>query len=150
LYWNWLRLVRSSKDKAVWLFLSPNQNIYYRCVGEGFLDCDQHTPRVSDSGSYKLFELPGRPAFVKVGEDLSATEVVTIMDTVLIKRGKCEGASPIVRTQLANHGQQDHHGSELEQDALFEIEGPDEDGCVWICIEQAATRQFKRFPHEGA
>lgn len=20
-----------------------------------------------------------------------------------------------------------------EQDALFEIEGPDEDGCVWIC-----------------
>ena len=23
--------------------------------------------------------------------------------------------------------------SEPEQDALFEIEGPDEDGCVWIC-----------------
>jgi hypothetical protein len=22
---------------------------------------------------------------------------------------------------------------ELEQNALFEIEGPDEDGCVWIC-----------------
>jgi hypothetical protein len=22
---------------------------------------------------------------------------------------------------------------EPEQDALFEIEGPDEDGCVWIC-----------------
>ena len=22
---------------------------------------------------------------------------------------------------------------ELEQDALFQIEGPDEDGCVWIC-----------------
>jgi hypothetical protein len=25
----------------------------------------------------------------------------------------------------------DNH--ELEQDALFQIEGPDEDGCVWIC-----------------
>jgi hypothetical protein len=22
---------------------------------------------------------------------------------------------------------------ELEQEALFAIEGPDEDGCVWIC-----------------
>ena len=22
---------------------------------------------------------------------------------------------------------------ESEQDALFQIEGPDEDGCVWIC-----------------
>lgn len=22
---------------------------------------------------------------------------------------------------------------EPEQDALFDIEGPDEDGCVWIC-----------------
>ena len=25
------------------------------------------------------------------------------------------------------------HPSESEQDKLFEIEGPDEDGCVWIC-----------------
>ena len=23
-----------------------------------------------------------------------------------------------------------------DQDALFEIEGPDEDGCVWICSTQ--------------
>lgn len=23
--------------------------------------------------------------------------------------------------------------TEPEQDALFQIEGPDEDGCVWIC-----------------
>jgi hypothetical protein len=22
---------------------------------------------------------------------------------------------------------------QVDQDALFEIEGPDEDGCVWIC-----------------
>ena len=22
---------------------------------------------------------------------------------------------------------------EAEQDALFQIEGPDEDGCIWIC-----------------
>jgi hypothetical protein len=25
---------------------------------------------------------------------------------------------------------------EPEQDALFKIEGPDEDGCVWICSAQ--------------
>lgn len=25
------------------------------------------------------------------------------------------------------------NSDEPEQDALFEIEGPDEDGCVWIC-----------------
>ena len=25
----------------------------------------------------------------------------------------------------------DNH--EPEQDALFQIEGPDEDGCVWVC-----------------
>ena len=25
----------------------------------------------------------------------------------------------------------DNH--EAERDALFQIEGPDEDGCVWIC-----------------
>jgi hypothetical protein len=23
--------------------------------------------------------------------------------------------------------------NEPDQDALFEVEGPDEDGCVWIC-----------------
>jgi hypothetical protein len=25
------------------------------------------------------------------------------------------------------------HEADPEQGALFEIEGPDEDGCVWIC-----------------
>lgn len=24
-------------------------------------------------------------------------------------------------------------GEERTQDALFQIEGPDEDGCVWVC-----------------
>jgi hypothetical protein len=28
----------------------------------------------------------------------------------------------------------DHH--EAEQDALFQIGGPDEDGCVWICSDE--------------
>ena len=26
--------------------------------------------------------------------------------------------------------------NEPEQDALFQIEGPDEDGCVWICAAE--------------
>jgi hypothetical protein len=26
-----------------------------------------------------------------------------------------------------------HDNDEPEQDALFQIEGPDEEGCVWIC-----------------
>ena len=26
-----------------------------------------------------------------------------------------------------------------DQEALFEIEGPDEDGCVWICSPKLAT-----------
>ena len=29
---------------------------------------------------------------------------------------------------------------EPEQDAVFEIEGPDEDGCVWICSTEPPER----------
>ena len=28
---------------------------------------------------------------------------------------------------------------ELEQEALFTIDGPDEDGCVWICSNDIAA-----------
>lgn len=83
-----------TKDKAVWAFLYPTGGNYYRCTGEGFENCDRYKARVSESGAYKLFELQSRAAFIKVAEDLTATEVVTILDTVLIKRGKCEDAPP--------------------------------------------------------
>lgn len=91
--------ITPAKGKAVWLFLDPSGSMYYRCVGEGFENCGRYTARVIDSGAFKVFELPGAGAFVKVGDDLAATEVVSIMHSVMIKRGKCEsGPPPLVRT----------------------------------------------------
>lgn len=34
---------------------------------------------------------------------------------------------------ISADGREASVNEELEQEALFEIEGPDEDGCVWIC-----------------
>lgn len=91
--------VTPAKDQAVWTFLYPTGGNYYRCTGQGFDNCDRYSARVSDSGAFKIFELPGNAAFIKIAEDLSATEVVTIMDSVLIKRGRCESAPPpLIRT----------------------------------------------------
>lgn len=92
--------VAPAKDNATWVFLYPTGGNYFRCSGEGegLEDCDRYTARVSDSGAYKIFELPGSAAFIKIADDLNATEVITLMDNVFIERGRCQSAPPLVRT----------------------------------------------------
>ncbi len=69
-------------------------SVYDRCEGEGFENCDRYEAVVSTSGAYRLFELPGRGAFAKVGPSLDVTEVLTLQSNVYINRGKCTGAPP--------------------------------------------------------
>lgn len=88
-----------SKAKT-WIFLSPDYKVYDRCEGKGFDNCDHYQPVVSASGAYRLFELPGRGAFAKVGPALEVTEVLTLQNTVFVNRGKCISAPPpLVRLQ---------------------------------------------------
>lgn len=83
-----------------WIFLSPDYKVYNRCEGTGFEGCDRYTPVVSASGAYRLFELPGRGAFAKVGPSLEVTEVLTLQSSVYINRGKCSSAPPpLIRTE---------------------------------------------------
>lgn len=88
---------RQSKS-PVWIYLTPSQQSYYRCEGTGFDNCDRYQARVGASGNYRIFELPGRAGFAKVDAKLGVTEVMTLMDVVLINRGQCtSGPPPLVR-----------------------------------------------------
>ena len=78
-----------SNQTKTWVYLNPSQNAYWRCEGKYFENCDRYQALVSESGAYRNFELPGRATFAKVGPNLSVTEVVTLMDTVYVNRGKC-------------------------------------------------------------
>jgi hypothetical protein len=81
-----------------WIYLTPSQQGYWRCEGASFDDCDQYKATVTNSGAYKLFELPGHAAFAKIGPALEVTEVLSIMDGVWINRGKCiVGPPPLIR-----------------------------------------------------
>lgn len=85
---------------GVWIYLTPSQQSYMRCEGEGWDNCDQHNATITDSGEFKNFEIPGAAAFARVGPNLFVTEVVTVRDAVLINRGKCISAPPpMIRTR---------------------------------------------------
>lgn len=78
-----------------WILLYPSDDMYWRCgTSDKLGDCDRYKAAGAASGEYRTFDLPGRAAFVKIGPDLSATEVVTLMDMVIVSYGKCEEAPP--------------------------------------------------------
>ena len=90
----------TSAKSGVWIYLTPSQQSYYRCEGNSFDNCDRYQTVISDSGAFKIFELPGRAAFAKVDAGLTVTEVVSLIDVVYINRGKCMSAPPpLIRTQ---------------------------------------------------
>lgn len=59
---------------------------YRRCDTKG---CDNSKGVVSKSGAFYVIDLPGRGGFAKIGEDGSATEVMSLGELVLIYQGKC-------------------------------------------------------------
>jgi hypothetical protein len=88
----------SAGNGRTWIYLTPSQESYWRCEGTGFDDCDQYKATVANSGAYKVFEIPGRTAFAKVGPTLEVTEVLSLMDGVWINRGQCiVGPPPLIR-----------------------------------------------------
>jgi hypothetical protein len=89
---------RQTKNET-WIYLTPSHQTYYRCSGTGFDNCDRYNADISESGDYRIFELPGRAAFAKVDSKLLVTEVISLQDMVLINRGKCiSGPPPLIRS----------------------------------------------------
>jgi hypothetical protein len=90
----------STGKGRTWIYLTPRQKSYWRCEGKGFDDCDHYKAIVTESGAYKVFELPGHAAFAKVGPALKVTEVFSLMDRVWINRGQCiVGPPPLIRAR---------------------------------------------------
>ena len=60
---------------------------YSRCDKAG---CDNYNAVISQSGAYKIIEIPGRAMFAKIGPNGISTEVVSIMNSVLVSQGVCK------------------------------------------------------------
>lgn len=66
--------------------IDPQTREYKRCDKKG---CDTYQANVNNGGIYKTYDLPGRGVFAKVAVDGQATEVVSLMNSVLISQGWC-------------------------------------------------------------
>ena len=66
--------------------LDPQTREYSRCDSKG---CDTYQANVNSSGLFKVYELPGRGVFAKVALDGQATEVVSLMNSILVSQGRC-------------------------------------------------------------
>lgn len=91
---------------STWLYLASyehegkRETTYYRCNADRS-DCDTYEPAVHRSGAYLNFSLPENGVVSRLGPDDTVTDVATIMDTVLISRGKCQlEPPPIIRTNV--------------------------------------------------
>ena len=79
---------------TIHLIIYPKYEVYQRCDKKG---CDDYRAQFTRSGAFLVAELPGRGAFVKISDDLAATEVVTLGHAVIVDRGQCkEGAPPLI------------------------------------------------------
>jgi hypothetical protein len=59
---------------------------YSRCDKAG---CDTYDAVVTSSGLYTLIEVPGHAMFAKIGPKGQSTEVVSLMNSVLVSQGIC-------------------------------------------------------------
>ena len=66
--------------------LDPQTREYSRCDTKG---CDTYQANINSSGLFNVYELPGRGVFAKVALDGRATEVVSLMNSILVSQGKC-------------------------------------------------------------
>ena len=96
----------SAGKPSTWLYLASYENegkreaFYYHCSADQ-RNCDTYTPVVHRSGAYLNFSLPQNGVISRLGPDDTVTDVATIMDTVLISRGKCLlEPPPIIRTNV--------------------------------------------------
>lgn len=95
----------------IWVYLASYEDeglrkaFYYRC-GSDKRDCDTYTPIVHRSGAYVTFSLPQNGVVSRLGPNDMVTDVATLMDTVLISRGKCvPEPPPIIRTNVISSGE---------------------------------------------
>lgn len=75
------------QDAKVWLEFAPKAGIVSRCDSGG---CDDYTAEVSYSGSWATITIPGRASFAKITASGEYIEVASLMQEVLIYRGKCK------------------------------------------------------------
>jgi hypothetical protein len=59
---------------------------YSRCDRAG---CDTFDVQISRSGAFTIIEAPGRAMFMKIGPEGKSTEVVSVMNSVLVSNGVC-------------------------------------------------------------
>jgi hypothetical protein len=71
---------------AVRLSIDLTAHRYSRCDSAG---CDGYDAKVTQSGAFTIVEVPGRAMFAKIGPEGKATEVVSLMNSVLVSQGAC-------------------------------------------------------------
>jgi hypothetical protein len=72
---------------AVWTIVDPQAKRYQRCDPRG---CDTYEAVVTvGPGAFTVYELIGRGVFLKTGLGGSATEVVSLGNSVLVSHGVC-------------------------------------------------------------
>ena len=59
---------------------------YSRCDRGG---CDTFDVQITRSGAFTIIEAPGRSMFLKIGPGGKSTEVVSLMNSVLVSNGIC-------------------------------------------------------------
>jgi len=69
-------------------------NIYKRCEGQS---CDSFQGQASYAGAWANFAVPESAMFLRVTANDEYYEVVTLMDMILIYRGKCQRVAPLSR-----------------------------------------------------
>ena len=70
---------------------SKSNGYYYRCTAEG---CSTHKPVIATSGQFTIFSLPESGLVAKLGLQNEVTDIATLMDVVLINRGRCIKSPP--------------------------------------------------------
>jgi hypothetical protein len=71
---------------AVRLTIDLAAKRYSRCDRAG---CDTFNAVVTPSGAYTLIEVPGHAMFAKIGPKGKSTEVVSLMNSILVSQGTC-------------------------------------------------------------
>lgn len=83
---------------AAWILIDSRNERYYSCRSEDFSDCGAYRMVASQRDGYSIYEVPGYGRSVRVGPQLSFTEIATAGESGWVVFGRCEdGPPPITR-----------------------------------------------------
>lgn len=76
------------QEPVAWIeVVNPSSPTLRRCTATG---CDDTKAQVNYSGAFANINIPGNASFVRLTANDAYVETVSLMDTILIYRGRCE------------------------------------------------------------